>query len=71
VIYEYTLTYEFRLFCDEKPKRVFYKCAITALALIGFISYGMIADQKGRKVAMKIAWRFYTIGVLIFCVTQT
>jgi hypothetical protein len=50
---------------------VFYKCAITGLTILGFIPYGMIADQKGRKVAMKISWRFYTIGVLLFCATQT
>lgn len=33
--------------------------------------YGYIADKKGRKIAMKISWRFYTIGAVIFCCTQT
>jgi MFS family permease len=54
-----------------KSKRNFYKSAIITLSFLGFLTYGYIADKKGRKIAMKISWRFYTIGVLIFCSTQT
>lgn len=33
--------------------------------------YGAVADVKGRKTAIKISWRMYTFGVVIFSTTLT
>jgi hypothetical protein len=38
---------------------------------VGLLIYGAIADRKGRKVAFKISWRFYTIGLLFYTFTET
>ena len=42
-----------------------------SLSWIGLIIYGVIGDRKGRKVAFKISWRFYTIGLLFYTATET
>lgn len=71
VEYDSSLTNQFDLYCPYSNLRIFYKSASTTLAFIGFLLYGYMADTKGRKIAMKISWRFYTIGVVVFCCTQT
>ena len=71
VVEQVDLTTKFQLFCDLQWKRVFYKSATTILAFIGLLFYGLVGDKKGRKIAMKISWRFYTIGVILLCATQT
>lgn len=37
----------------------------------GLFFYGKIADQKGRKTVIKITWRLYTLGVILYSVTKT
>ncbi len=66
-----SLTNQYKLYCKYNWLRVLYKSSSTTLAFIGFLMYGYMADKKGRKIAMKISWRFYTIGVVLFCSTQT
>jgi len=33
--------------------------------------YGAVSDIKGRKVALKISWRMYTVGIIMFSLAQT
>lgn len=42
-----------------------------SFSFIGLLIYGSISDKKGRKVAFKISWRFYTIGLVLYSSTQT
>lgn len=42
-----------------------------SLSWIGLLIYGAVADRKGRKVAFKISWRFYTFGLVLFTATET
>ena len=41
------------------------------LSFVGLLLYGYMADLKGRKVAIKISWRMFTLGVLLYSLTQT
>ena len=41
------------------------------MSFIGFLLYGAVSDVKGRKVALKIAWRMYTVGIVMFSVAQS
>jgi hypothetical protein len=38
---------------------------------VGLLLYGYIGDLKGRKLAFKISWRFYTVGLVFFTFTKT
>lgn len=42
-----------------------------SLSWIGLLIYGAVADRKGRKVAFKISWRFYTFGLVLYTATET
>jgi len=41
------------------------------MAFIGLLFYGIMGDIKGRKLAFKISWRFYTIGLVFLTFTNT
>lgn len=41
------------------------------MSFVGLLLYGYIGDVKGRKLAYKISWRFYTIGLVFFTFTNT
>ncbi len=39
------------------------------LSFVGLLLYGYFGDAKGRKLAFKISWRFYAIGLVFFSFT--
>ena len=41
------------------------------MSLIGLLLYGYFGDKKGRKLAFKISWRFYTVGLVFYTFTET
>lgn len=54
-----------------ESKSVIIEILPETLAGFGMLMYGKLADLKGRKTAMKITWRMYTFGIIIYAVTQT
>ncbi|KAL4446436.1 hypothetical protein ABPG74_001177 [Tetrahymena malaccensis] len=59
-----TITSDFKLYCDNRDLRSVAQSALFWGPIFGNIFFSFIADWKGRRLSLIVAWSLCTLGIL-------